>query len=307
MKIRANGIDLEVEVSGDSLDGQGAVKPAVLLIMGLGMQLTAWPLSLVDGLVEAGYRVVRFDNRDAGLSHQFNALGAPNLLFASLKYKFGWRITPPYTLHDMAQDALGVLNTLGIERAHVVGVSMGGMIAQRMALAAPARVASLTSIMSSSSARHLPGPTREVTRALLSRPGSPSEAAVVANGVRLFTLIASPGFAGDPTLLQQQVLQATRRGYHPAGTARQMLAVVADAARPLELHRIMAPTLVVHGKADPLLPFVCGEDTARRIPGATLLGIDGMGHDLPVGVVARLMDALPQHFQASQASQAALA
>ena len=304
MKIRANGIELEVEVSGERADAQGRPRPAVLLIMGLGMQLTAWPLPLVDGLVTAGYRVVRFDNRDAGLSQQFGALGTPNLLMASLKYKFGWRIKPPYTVHDMALDALGVLDALGIDQAHVVGVSMGGMIAQRVALSAPQRTRSLTSIMSSSSARHLPGPAPHVARVLLSRPAGNSEPAAIDHGVKLFTLIGSPGFARDAALLHQQVLAATRRGYHAAGTARQLVAVVADSARTAELHRITAPTLVVHGKADPLIPFVCGEDTARRIPGATLLGIDGMGHDLPAGVVTRLIEALPLHFRAAAALRA---
>ena len=304
MKLKANGIALEVEVNGDRADGQGRPRPVVLLIMGLGMQLTAWPLPLVNALVDAGYCVVRFDNRDVGLSHQFDALGTPNLLLESLKHKFGWSLKPPYTVHDMALDALGVLDALNIDQAHMVGLSMGGMIAQRVALVAPQRTLSLTSIMSSSSARHLPGPAPHIVRALLSRPAGRTEQAVIDHGVKLFTLISSPGFARDAAALRQQITAATRRAHTPRGTARQMVAVVADAARTADLHRITAPTLVVHGKADALIPFVCGEDTARRIPGATLLGIDGMGHDLPAGVVARLIEALPAHFQAAQAAWA---
>ena len=295
MKIKANNLDIEADISGPRLDAQGQALPVVLLIMGLGMQLTAWPPALVQALVDAGFCVVRFDNRDAGLSQQLTALGAPNLLMASLKYKFGWPLKPPYTVQHMADDALGVLDALNIERAHIVGVSMGGMIAQRVALSAPGRTLSLTSIMSSSSARHLPGPAPHVARALLSRPASRSEQAAIAHNVKLFGLIASPGFARDPALLQQQVTIATQRGYHPGGTARQMVAVVADAARTAALHRITAPTLVIHGRADPLVPFACGEDTARRIPGAQLVGIDGMGHDLPPGVVTHILAALVPH------------
>ena len=303
MKIRANGTELKIDVSGDSVDAQGQPNPVVLLIMGLAMQLTAWPLALVHALVVAGYCVVRFDNRDAGLSQQFDALGTPNLLVESLKYKFGWRLKPLYSVQDMALDALGVLDALNIERAHIVGVSMGGMIAQRVAISAPHRTLSLASIMSSSSARHLPGPAPHIVRALLSRPAGKSEQAVVDHGVKLLTLIASPGFAHDAALLRQRVQEAHRRASTPRGTSRQMLAVVADSARTAELHRITAPTLVVHGRADPLIPFACGEDTARRIPGATLLGIDGMGHDLPPGVVTRLLEVLPPHFRAAESLQ----
>ncbi len=295
MKIRANNLDIEVDISGPRTEPNGRTRPVVLLIMGLGMQLTAWPPELVQALVDAGFCVLRFDNRDAGLSQQLTPLGVPNLLAASLKYKFGWPIKPPYSVQHMADDALGVLDALNIERAHIVGVSMGGMIAQRVVLSAPGRTLSLTSIMSSSSARHLPGPAPHVARALLSRPAGRSEQAAIDHGVKLFSLIASPGFARDPALLHQQVAAATRRGYHPAGTARQMVAVVADAARTAALHRITAPTLVIHGRADPLIPFVCGEDTARRIPGARLVGIDGMGHDLPPGVVTRILAALVPH------------
>lgn len=300
MKIKANHIDIEVDISGPRADAQGRARPVALLIMGLGMQLTAWPPALVQALVDAGFCVVRFDNRDAGLSQQMTQFGTPNLLVESLKYKFGWRLKPPYTVQDMATDALAVLDALDVDAAHVVGVSMGGMIAQRVALSAPGRTLSLTSIMSSSSARHLPGPAPHIARALLSRPADRSEQAAIAHGVKLFTLISSPGFARDTALLQQQVALATRRGYHPAGTARQMVAVVADSARTAELHRITAPTLVVHGRADPLIPFVCGQDTAHRIPGAQLVGIDGMGHDLPPGVVNRLLAELVPHLQRAQ-------
>jgi pimeloyl-ACP methyl ester carboxylesterase len=184
----------------------------------------------------------------------------------------------------------------------VVGVSLGGMIAQRMALAAPRRVLSLCSVMSSSGARYLPGPKRQVLRALLDRPKEPTEQAIVDHYTRLFTLIGSPGFPLDLAVLRERVLLSIRRSFHPAGSVRQMTAIAADSRRARELRAIEVPTLVLHGKDDPLVPFACGQDTARRIPGAQLVGIHGMGHDLPPGVVARLLEALVPHMQRTSLS-----
>ncbi|MEC5214258.1 pimeloyl-ACP methyl ester carboxylesterase [Polaromonas sp. CG_9.5] len=301
MKIRANGIDIEVEDSGAGLDAQGRPRPVVLLIMGLGMQLIAWPPALVQALLDAGYRVIRFDNRDAGLSQKFETLGQPKMLWTGLKYRLGWRIQPPYSLQDMAADALGVLDALQVDKAHVVGVSMGGMIAQRLALLAPARVLSLSSIMSSSGARGLPEARPQVTRVLLSRPAKGLEAAID-HSVRLFKTIGSPGFLTQGNELRDMVAAAARRSFYPVGILRQMVAVVADRSRADALASVTAPTLVVHGKADPLVPFACGEDTARRIPGARLIGIDGMGHDLPPGVVDILLTALIPHLGAAHST-----
>ena len=300
MKIRANNIDIEVEDSGAEPDMRGQSRPVVLLIMGLGMQLIAWPPTLVDALVEGGFRVVRFDNRDAGLSQRFDTLGVPNLLWEGLKYKLGLRAKPAYTLQDMALDALGVLDALQIDQAHIVGVSMGGMIAQRVALHAPARALSLSSIMSSSGARGLPAATPAVTRQLLSRPAGKGKQAAIDHSVKLFKAIGSPGFPMDEALLRARVAAANDRNFNPQGIARQMVSIVGDSTRAAALGRVKAPTLVVHGKADPLVPFGCGEDTARRIPGATLAAIDGMGHDLPPGVVAKLLELLVPHFHTAQ-------
>ncbi len=298
MKIRANGIDIEVEDSAQT-DASFVNKPAVLLIMGLGMQLIAWPPEMVRALEQAGYRVVRFDNRDVGLSSHFDALGKPNLLWASLKYKLGLVPAAPYSLADMAADAIGVLDALQIEKSHVVGVSMGGMIAQRVALAAPARTLSLTSIMSTSGARGLPQAAPEVVRVLLSRPTGSSTEAVVAHTMRLFKAIGSPAYPVPEAEMRARVTEGVQRAFHPMGTARQMLAIVADITRAALLARITAPTLVIHGKADPLVPLACGEDTARRIPGAKLLTIDGMGHDLPPEPVRQILAALVPHLKAA--------
>lgn len=291
MKVQANGITIEVE------DGGEAGRPAVLLVMGLGLQLVSWPPQLVQGLQAAGYRVIRFDNRDVGLSQHFDHLGMPNLLWESVKHRLGLPVRAPYTLHDMAADAFGVLDALGVRQAHVVGVSMGGMVAQRMALAAPERVLSLASVMSSSGARRLPGPKAHVLRALMSRPQDSSEAAIVDHFVSLFKLIGSPAFPADEAVLRERITQSVRRSFHPAGTARQLAAVAADTRRAAELPSIRVPTLVMHGKADPMVPFACGVDTARRIPTARLVAVEGMGHDLPSGVVAHLLQALVPHLQ----------
>ena len=301
MKIIANGIQIEVADSATE-SPQHAGRQVVLLIMGLGMQLIAWPPAMVQGLVDAGFRVVRFDNRDIGLSQHFDHLKTPNLLWAGLKYRMGWRIKPPYTVQDMAGDALGVLDALQIASAHVVGVSMGGMIAQRLALSATGRVHSLASVMSSSGARGLPEATAKVTRALMARPADKGLAAEIDHVVNLFKLIGSPGFPTDDCLLRSQVVAATERSYHPPGFMRQMVAIAADSQRAAALSRITVPTLVVHGKADSLVPFACGEDTARRIPGARLSLIDGMGHDLAPGVVDRLLPLMIPHFEAANAS-----
>jgi pimeloyl-ACP methyl ester carboxylesterase len=298
MKIRANGIDIEIEDSGPGVEGED--RPAVLLIMGLGMQLVAWPPQLVRALLDAGYRVIRHDNRDVGLSQKMAALGSPHLVWQSLRAGLGLTPRALYSLSDMAGDSLGVLAALGIAQAHVVGVSLGGMIAQRLALAAPQTVLSLTSIMSSSGAKGLPHAGPEVLRVLLSRPTGRSTQAVVDYYLRLFKAIGSPAFPQPEAELRERIQLGVERGFYPAGTQRQMLAVMADVTRAQELGRIRAPTLVLHGKADPLLPYACAEDTARRIPGAVLFGIEGMGHDLPPGVVARLLPALLSHLQNAQ-------
>lgn len=298
MKVHGNGIAIEVEDSG--ADGSQSHRPVVLLVMGLGMQLIAWPPAFVRALVDAGFRVVRMDNRDIGLSQHFDHLGAPSLMWQSLKRKLGLRMQAPYSLQDMAADAIGVLDAMRVRQAHIVGVSMGGMIAQRVALTAPQRLLSLTSVMSSSGARHLPGPQPHVLRALLSRPADRSEPAIIEHTVGLFKLIGSPGFPLDDKTLREGVLASIRRSLHPVGTLRQMVAVVADRDRADLLPAIETPTLVVHGRDDPLVPYACGVDTARRIAGSRLVGVAGMGHDLPPGVVERVLEHLLPHLESAR-------
>ncbi len=305
MKIRANGIDIEIE---DSANGRpaSASQPVVLLIMGLGMQLVAWPPQMVQALVDAGFRVIRMDNRDVGLSQHFDHLGKPNLLWASLKYKMGMTVKPPYTVADMAQDALGVLDALKIKYAHIVGVSMGGMIAQRVAIAAPKRVLSLTSIMSSSGARGLPQAKPEVVRAMLKRPGK-SPAAVLDHFVKVFKIIGSPAYPIPEAQMRERIALGVRRSFHPAGTLRQMMAIVSDADRAAQLAAVTCRTLVVHGDADPLVPLGNGQDTAQRIAGARLHTIAGMGHDLPDEPVRQILATMIPHMQGVQSTHGAAA
>ena len=294
MKLIANGIGLEVEDSG----GEG--RPVVLLIMGLGMQLTAWPAEFVQSLVDAGFRVVRHDNRDIGLSQDFNEAGTGNLVWQSLRQRLGLAVQSVYSLQDMANDALGVLDALGIRHAHVVGASMGGMIAQRLAASAPGRATSLVSIMSSSGARNLPGPRPDVAAALLRRPPSRTEAALVAHSLGLVRLIASPAYPQDDRALTDRITLSLRRAYRPAGVVRQILAIGADNSRAALLAHIASPTLVVHGDADPLVPVACGEDTARRIPGARFIKVPGMGHDLPPQVIEILLRHIVPFLQTAE-------
>jgi pimeloyl-ACP methyl ester carboxylesterase len=291
MKFEANGIRLEVEQHGSP------EHPAVLLIMGLGMQLIAWPPTVIEPLVKAGFRVITFDNRDMGLSQHFDHCGKPNLAWAVVKKKLGLKIQSPYSLQDMARDALGLLDALKIEQAHIVGVSMGGMIAQHVAVLAPERTLSLCSIMSSSGAPGLPDAKPAVIRALLSRPKSTRADDIVAHYVKLFKVIGSPAFPVEPQLLENRIRFGIERSYHPEGTMRQMLAIAADATRHLTLPRIAARTLVLHGLADPLVPPAQGRDTAARIPDARFVGIEGMGHDLAPGAVAQWIDTLLTHLQ----------
>jgi pimeloyl-ACP methyl ester carboxylesterase len=287
MKIEANGISIEVEDTG------GAGEP-VLLIIGLGGQLIHFPDALVAQLVSAGYRVVRFDNRDAGLSQHFPEAGVPNVLVNTLRWWARLPVKTPYTLCDMAGDALGVLDALGLARAHVLGVSMGGMIAQRLALAAPERCATLTSIMSSSGARGLPGPRAKVLRTMGAKPRGHSAEAVMRYYLDFFHAVNGPAFPLNDAALRAMVERTLARHYDPAGNLRQMAAVMADASRPRELARLRCPTLVLHGDADPFVPMACGRDTARRISGARFVAVPGGGHDVtPEAFAAYAQSWLP--------------
>jgi pimeloyl-ACP methyl ester carboxylesterase len=286
MQISARGVGIEVDdqglPSGDPL----------LLIMGLGMQLTGWPPELVQLLVSRGLRVLRMDNRDIGLSQGFDHLGLPSMAWAGVRYTLRLPVQSPYTLADMADDALGVLDALGVQKAHVCGASMGGMIAQHLAARHPERVKSLTLIMTTSGARSLPQPGVRVRRMLLKRPRSQAPADVVDHLQRVLGVIGSPAFPPEPAALKERLSQMVARSWRPMGTARQLVAVVADGDRTPLLARITAPTRVVHGLADPLVPVGAAHDLVARIQGAVADIIPGMGHDLPLQVLPRIADGI---------------
>lgn len=287
MQIASNGSHLEVVDDGPT-GGE-----TVLLVMGLGMQLTAWPDRLVRDLVRRGLRVLRLDNRDAGLSTSFDAAGMPNLVSATLRYALRRPVPTVYTLADMARDAVGVLDALGIARVHVCGASMGGMIAQHLAASHPERVASLTLVMTSSGARHLPPPRAPVRRLMMRRvPATAPRDAIVAHLERIWLAIASPGHPPDRDELRRRLVATVERAWRPAGTARQLVAIAADGDRPALLRRIRAPTQVVHGEDDPLIPVAAALDLHERIAGSTLDRVPGMGHDLPDALMPRLAEAI---------------
>ena len=274
MKIEANGHQIEVEDTG----GTGT---PVLLVMGLGGQLIHWPAALVQSLVDAGYRVIRFDNRDSGLSTHFTQHGAPAIPWIALRAWLGAKPRAPYALADMAADALGVLDALSVQRAHIVGLSMGAMIAQRVALAAPKRVISLSSMMGSSGARGLSRPHGHVLRLFMARPAAKDGAALMAFYTRFLRAISSRRFAPTDESLQA-MFRATAARHPPntAATMRQLAAILTDTGRAEQLAHIRTPTLVLHGADDPLVPLDGAQDTARRIPGARLAVVPDMAHDL---------------------------
>ena len=287
MQISANGIALEVEDHGSP-----AGEPLVL-IMGLGMQLVAWHPEFVATLVARGFRVIRFDNRDIGLSQRFDKFGVPNLALDSIRFAVGMKVNAPYTVADMADDTAGLLDALGLRSAHICGASMGGMIAQQLAVRHPQRVKSLTLMMTSSGSRRLPGPSLKVRGALLSRPDDPTDLnSVIAHYVKLYRLIGSPDYPADDAYLNERLGLAVRRSYRPAGTARQMVAIAADGNRSALLAQIRQPTQIIHGKADPLVPVEAGHDLAAKIAGAEIDLIAGMGHDLPVPLWPRFVSGI---------------
>jgi len=264
-----NGIEIEYETFGPD------DAPAVLLINGLGSQMTRWPVPFCEKLVARGYRAIRFDNRDVGRSTWFQS---------------GDR----YTLSDMAADAMGLLDHLKIDKAHVAGVSMGGMIAQTVAIEHPGRVRSLTSIMSATGAPGTMDSTPEAAAVLNQVAPDPTvdEEAFVAHGMKNARTIGSPAYPWTDEALRERVLSEMRRAFNPKGVQRQRGAIGASGDRTEKLAKLNVPTVVLHGEVDPLIPKAGGEATARAIPGAELRIIPGMGHDLPEPLYDTIIDAI---------------
>jgi pimeloyl-ACP methyl ester carboxylesterase len=285
-KAAANGIQIEYEIGGPE-DGE-----AVLLIMGLAQQLTRWPAALVDRLIEEGFRVVRFDNRDVGLSTRFDAAGPPDLPAVFGALASGAEPDVPYRLSDMADDAAGLLDALGIARAHLVGVSMGGMIAQMVAVRHPAKVSSLVSVMSTTGNPAVPPASPEVQAILFARPAAQDLDSLTEHALRAQVAVQSPAWPVDPQTERPRLRSDIERAYHPVGIARQMAAVIASGDRREALRAITAPTVVLHGADDPLARVEGGRDTAATIPDAELRIIDGMGHDLPDAMHEAFVEAV---------------
>ena len=285
---RANGIELCYEIFGD------AHAPPLLLIMGLASQMIAWDDGFCAALAGRGYRVIRFDNRDVGLSTQMNDLGLPDVAAAFMAAMQGQPVAAPYLLRDMAADAVGLLDALAIGTAHVVGASMGGAIAQTLAIEHPERLRSLTSFMATTGAPDLPPPTPEAL-AVLFKPAPTDQARYLANYLKTWQVLRGPGFPLDDARDLERAGQTFARGLNPPGAARQLMAVLASGSRREALRAVSVPTLVIHGRADPLVPLACGIDTARAVPGAKLLVIEGMGHALPITLWPQIVEAIAQH------------
>ncbi len=288
----ANGIEIAYETLGDP-GGE-----PLLLIMGLGMQMVAWPDEFCALLGERGFRVIRFDNRDAGRTTWIDSAPVPDVMAAA----FGGDLSSAaYTLSDMARDAAGLLDALDIESVHVAGASMGGMIGQTLAIEHADRVRSLTSIMSTTGDRSVGQPSPTALPALLTPP-PPDPAAYPEWAVSMHRLIGSPGFPSDDDEIRAMAARSLERGSNPLGVARQLVGILASGDRTAALGRVTAPTTVIHGAADPLIDSSGGRATAVAIPGAVLIEIEGMGHDLPRGAWPEIVDAIAANTARSTAA-----
>lgn len=274
-------LEIAYEAFGDSAD------PAVLLVMGLGTQMLAWPDELCADLAARGRYVVRFDNRDCGLSSHLDDLGAPQPGRVLLR-----RERAPYQIEDMARDTLGLMDALGLGTVDLVGVSMGGFIAQTVAILAPERLRSLTLLMTSTGSRRVGRPSSRLARELLRRRPNRTREEAIAAAVDVFRLIGSPGYELDEEYLQHKAGLSYDRAYDPAGYLRQLAACLVQPDRTAQLRRLTVPTVVVHGLHDPLVSVSGGLALAKHIPGARFVGYAGMGHDLPRELWSELADEI---------------
>ena len=288
-KASANGIQIEYETFGEP-----SGRP-LLLIIGLGGQMIDWDDDLCKDLAERGHYVIRYDNRDVGLSTKFEEAGVPDLMEIMGKLMQGEKVKPPYTMEDMADDAIGLLDALGIQKAHICGMSMGGMIAQTIAVRHPSRVLSLISIYSTTGNPAVPQAKPEVFE-LLAAPPPEEREAFIEHMLGVFKTIAGPGFPVDEEWTRNNIAESYDRSFYPQGTVRQLVAILTQENRVPALAKVARPTLVVHGTSDPLVSVEGGKDTANAIPGAELILIEGMGHDLPHGGAwPRVVEAIAAH------------
>jgi pimeloyl-ACP methyl ester carboxylesterase len=291
--VHANGIRLAYEEFGDPSH------PAIVLMMGLGTQLIGWPVAMCEGLVDRGFRVIRFDNRDIGLSEKMENAHIPQAATLMLRSKLRLPLDVPYTLTDMAKDVVGLLDALHIDRAHLVGASMGGMIGQIVAAKFGERLLSFTSIMSTSGSPKIPMARPEVVISMAKRSLG-IEKITLESTMAYWRKIGSPGYQPTDEELKKKILDSYYRSNYPQGYARHMAAVLASGSRVRLLKQITTPTLVIHGRDDALVSVEGGIDTARHIPGAKLEIFDGMGHDLPKALLPDFIELIAHHARESQ-------
>jgi len=289
-RTQANGIQIEYETFGNRAN------PALLLIAGNGAQLLFWETELCKMLEDAGFFVIRFDNRDAGLSTKFEEAGVPDFMAAIQAAMAGKTVEAPYSLNDMADDCIGLLDALGIEKAHICGASMGGMIAQVVAYRHPQRVLSLISIMSNTGNPQSAQGSPDALAAVMA-PSPTERSAYIEHNMKVWRKIWSPGFPFEEERARAFLENIYDRSFCPSGMVRQNIAILACGDRTASLATIKAPTLVIHGSGDPLIPLDAGKEAARAIPGAELLVIDDMGHDLPKCVWRTISYAIAKHLQ----------
>jgi proline iminopeptidase len=295
--IAANGISLHYESLGNEND------PPILLIMGLAAQMILWPDAFCQMLVEKGFRVIRFDNRDVGLSTHLDHFGTPNVALEYMKFMTRLPMKSSYLIDDMAADTAALIDALGLKRPHVVGASMGGMIAQNLAANYPDKVASLTSIMSTTGRRSLPKPTWKTLRAIMAPPARRGDTQGAINRmVHVFKVISSKTYPPDPAYLRDVCTRHIMRANYPPGGARQLMAIAASDDRTYTVRKIKAPTLVLHGDEDKLVSPICGMETAREIVygggKARVNIIKGMGHDLPAPLLGQIAEEIAGHCRA---------
>jgi len=287
-RVSTNGIELVYDAFGNPDD------PPMLLVSGLSRQMVETDECFCAMLAEQGFWVIRFDNRDVGVSTHCHHLGSPNISDIMKNRGKGAEIKLPYRLNDMADDTAGLLDALHIDSAHIVGISMGGMISQLLAIHHPAKVKTLTSIMSTTGEPGLPPPTPEAT-AVLFEPPPPERKAFIEYTVRVNKVLNGPVFRIDEKRTRQIANQVYNRGLNPAGISRQYAAIIGSGGRKALLKTVSIPSQIIHGDKDPLVPVRCGMDTADAIPGAKQLIIKGMGHFLAPALWPRIVDAIADH------------
>lgn len=289
--VKVNGVNIAYQLHGNS------EHPTLLLIHGLSTPLTGWPKSMIDQFTDSGYRVLLLDNRDVGRSEPLDSLGVPNMALAVTKYKLGLSVPVAYRLEDMMEDVIGLLDHLNIDRADVVGASMGGMIAQLVAIHHPNRVNSLTSIMSTTGYKNLPRSAKNISEYMLQKPASSEYKDKLAFQIGKWRVIESPAYPATDQYIEDYVDNMLQRGITAKGSLRQLLAIMAAKNRTKALSKLKVPTLVLHGDSDGLVDVAGGKETSKAIPNSKLKIYPGMGHDFPIELIPEISNDIVSHAQ----------